>query len=460
MKIPPLAGLCTFDEAAQLGFGIEDSVQFLLRLAWIKNRSMQMGLYWLNSVPEWEVKEALSLQLYLDAEHVGSIRHRISEMRNPPPPMDESPCEALDTFLDELLWADTTEDRILGLYGFLRPAILAECRKHHAGLNPLVAQPTRRLLRNILADDEQIETWGAAAVAAVTDSPQQQERGKSWRSHLHAYLAAAGGVSGTEQRPDADLPPARAGDRYVPDYFPRRDARFIQQDNFVFPPHEVAREDQVGAEEKTLALMCKRALEMDVPEMMAPMITENLDQPWDYKVDMCRQLWDEARHAMMGTVYFEQRGIDWKKKMPLHPGASIRQNMHLSPLEAHAVLYAVEQSLMPAKTGKRYEWETAAMADDALATMFQDYDWADEVLHAQIGRRWLIPMLGISKEQVLEMGLRKAVETEALLAQYSSPEKQVNWWPDFVREILGIESAMDPDKPWTGDPVYRKATTE
>ena len=38
------------------------------------------------------------------------------------------------------------------------------------------------------------------------------------------------------------------------------------------------------------------------------------------------------------------------------------------------------------KTGKRYEWEVATQANDPLTATFQDYDWADEVLHARIGR--------------------------------------------------------------------------
>ena len=62
-------------------------------------------------------------------------------------------------------------------------------------------------------------------------------------------------------------------------------------------------DERASPQEKTLALMCKRALEMDVPEAMARMIAEAEGQPWGFYVDMCRQLWDEARHAMMGAVY-------------------------------------------------------------------------------------------------------------------------------------------------------------
>ena len=48
--------------------------------------------------------------------------------------------------------------------------------------------------------------------------------------------------------------------------------------------------------------MCKRLREIDVPEMMAPILFKTHGKPWEYYRDMSRQLWDEARHAMMGEV--------------------------------------------------------------------------------------------------------------------------------------------------------------
>ena len=460
MSFSPLAGICTYEEASQIGYSVEESVQCLVRYAWIKKRAMDMGLYWLNSTPEWEVKEALSLHLYLDAEHAGMVRRRVSEMRNPPPRMDRSPTASLNAFLDEVLWAGDTLERIVGLYNVLKPALLEAYKMHYERINPLVAYPTRRLLRLLILDEEETVAWGQQAVAAVTETGEQQARAESWSAHLRAYLNAAGGIMGDIDGSTNRLPPSRAHVTYQPDYFPRRDPRFLRQDNFIFPPHEVARTEGVPVEEKTLALMCKRALEMDVPEGMARMIAEAEDQPWEYYTDMCRQLWDEARHAMMGSVYFETHSIDWKGLIPLHAGSSIRLNMHMSPLEAHAVLYTIEQSLMPAKTGKRYEWATAGEAQDELATLFQDYDWADEVLHTHIGRRWLVSQLDMSRDEVIELGRRKAIETEKVLSDYTDETRQINWWPEFVRQVLGRESKMDRSKVSTSDPVYRKAAKD
>src|SRR4051812_47931638 len=391
MQIPPLAGLCSYADAANPGFSVDENVERLLRYAWIEKRIMELGLYWMNPTPEWEVKEALSLHLYLAAEHVKVVRDRISEMRNPPPRMDVSPSESLSRFLDELLMAEDTIERIVGLYGVLKPALLSAYHAHFAQANPLIDYPTRRILKSMLEDEEEMAVWGHAALDALLDSDEAKARAASWSRHLNSYLLAAGGVAGNLPTLGTSLPAPRFTGDFKPDYFPHRDQRSPNTWNFIFPPHTVARHEKTTLEEKTLALMCKRALEMDVPEAMAYMIGEARDEAWGYYVDMCRQLWDEARHAMMGTIYFEHHGIDWRKDVGLHIGFSLKLNQQLTPLEAHAVLYAIEQSLMPAKTGKRFEWEVSKQANDPLATIFQDYDWADEVLHTQIGRRWLLP---------------------------------------------------------------------
>ena len=53
---------------------------------------------------------------------------------------------------------------------------------------------------------------------------------------------------------------------------------------------------------KTIMLYFKRMREIDVPEMISSILNETTGKPWEYYRDMTRQLWDEARHAMMGEV--------------------------------------------------------------------------------------------------------------------------------------------------------------
>src|SRR5436853_5335308 len=107
----------------------------------------------------------------------------------------------------------------------------------------------------------------------------------------------------------------------------------------------------------------KRLREIDVPEMMAGIITETARKPWEYYRDMTRQLWDEARHAMMGEVGFVNMGVDWRKVM-VNFTWSLALNTQLKPIERHAVLYLIEPGRMP-KDGKRIGWELALAAGRA-----------------------------------------------------------------------------------------------
>jgi hypothetical protein len=156
---PPLAGLCTYrTPPGRLQRGRYRPAAGTLRLDQKAAHGNRPVLA--ESTPEWEVKEALSLHLYQDTEHAKWIRGRVSEMRNPPPRMDVSPDPALDRFFDELWAAGDTLERIAGLYGVLRAALLDALRTHYDRANPLVDHPTRRILRFMILEEEDAMTWG------------------------------------------------------------------------------------------------------------------------------------------------------------------------------------------------------------------------------------------------------------------------------------------------------------
>ncbi len=440
MSIPPLAGLCTYQEAGKPAYDVEANVKRLLRYAWIEKKLMDVGLYWLAPTPEWEVKEALGLHLSLDADHAAAIRTRISEMRSPAPRMDVSPDAAIDQFFDELLTAQTTPEKLVGLYAVLRPALLQAYRAHFQNSHPVIDYPTRRMLKHILIDEQEQMEWGEAAVLAVTPTSEDKSAAEAWKTHLLAYLQNMGGIMGDQEKP-ASLPASRRLKPFEPDFFPQRDERFEMRWNFVNPQRQVSLNENIPLDERTLALMCRRIVEMDVPEYMTRLIAQATDEPWEYYVEMTRQLWDEVRHAMLGTIYFENRGVDWKKSIAIHPGMSIRLNQ-VPIQDVHNVLFAIEQNLMPAKTGKRLEYEISKNANDPLAMLIQDYDWADEVLHVHIGRKWLLPKTGLSSGEAVKKGWEIRASTASVLDGYEARGEQKNWWPAFVRQVLGRETAQ------------------
>ena len=220
------------------------------------------------------------------------------------------PEPALEAFFQELLRSATTLELLVGVYRCLKPALISAMQRHRAEANPLVDQPSLRLLRFILLEEEEQVAWGDAAIALL--SQQEDVAGDRtagwWEEHLRRYLGAAGGVSGSEQRPaDGVLPPRRAVEPFEPVRKPQRDRRFSQ----LWNSRGVGPDPSVGPEEHNWFLLYVRLTEMHVPELLALILYDWKDQPWELYHDLARHLWDEARHAMMGEVAFQVRGVDW-----------------------------------------------------------------------------------------------------------------------------------------------------
>jgi hypothetical protein len=389
----------------------------------------------LANTPEWECKCAFAYHLYLDAEHSASLRKRVSEMREPPLHLDRVPDPKLQHVLEEVIRAETTLELLVGIYEVVKPALIEAYQLHQLETNRFMDQPTYRAIRFILMEEEEMVAWGQSAIQALIRTKQDSEAAEAWRSHLLSYLHHAGGIRGehTQAEPH-NLPPARFnGESYKPQFYPKRDERFIDMFNRSAAIDDYYQDEALQPDERTYALMCKRLREMDVPEWMCPILFTANDKPWDYYVDLSRQLYDEARHAMMGEIVLYQSGIPFYR-YPIDIKASVSLNTAFTPLESHIILWGIEQDLMSGKSGKKWEHDIAVQSGMPLAITLQDYDWADEVLHAQIGRKWLQPEFGALSEMhvAYEEMRKKWIETTD---KYVNLSEQTPWWPQFVMEM-------------------------
>jgi len=439
-NLPPLAGLATFQEAMKPGLSVEDCVGRLKRHHWTLRRLHEILLKRLTAEPIYELKMAFSLHAYYCAEHAASWRSRVGEMREPPLGLDECPHAALDLIFDEILATPDTSELLIGIYEVTLPALREALKRHLAETNPLVDHPSLRICRFALLEVDEMVAYGTAAVAQLVTLERRAEL-RPWTELLARCLALASGLDGASAppSPNAAIPP-RQFSAHPPVYEkrPKRDARFSDPYNMAVHAEAFLYDEKMPVGPKTLMMYYKRLREIDVPEMMATIIAETKGKPWAYTVDMTRQLWDEARHAMMGEVGFLRAGIDWRKFVQVNFTWSLALNTQLGPLERHAVLYFIEQGLMP-KTGKRFEWEVGLASGDKFAALAQDYDWADEVLHARIGRDWYVKQMGDSKK-ASDYGdacwSRVLIDWESYRDQGLTQHK--NWWPALYREYCRI----------------------
>lgn len=442
-SLPPLAGLCTLNEAMKPGLSVEECVHRLKRYHYAFKRLHQIFTARLTAEPIYELKMGFSLHAHYCAEHAAALRQRVGEMREPPLGLDQVPDANLEIFFDEILGAPTTEELLLGLYEKALPALKTALTAHRQDTNRLADAPSVRMLRFALLELEDMIEYGTRSVVALVDGPCRQRVG-NWLALLNDALAAAGTLAGTEKLATRKITRHHSATPYTYDRVPQRDDRFPDPYNMGVNAEVFLYDEQFPPAPKTLMMFYKRLREIDVPEMMASIIIETPDKPWSYYRDLTRQLWDEARHAMMGEVGFAQLGIDWPTKVMINYTWSLALNTQLKPIERHAVLYFIEQGLMP-KKGKRFEWEVALAAHDPLAALFQDYDWADEVLHARIGRDWYLKDFTNASEAVKygdECWSRVLLNWENWRTQGLTQHR--NWWPDVYRAACA-HWGVEPD---------------
>jgi hypothetical protein len=439
--LPGLAGACSFNDAMQPGLSVEECVRRLKRYHYAFKRLHQILLARLTAEPLYELKMGFSLHAYLCAEHVAALRKRVGEMREPPLGLEAVPAPSLELFFDEILVAPTTEELLLGLYEKALPAVTQALERHVKDTNPLADHPSLRVCRFALLELGDMHEFGVRSVAALVDDACRRRAG-DWLALLDEALAAAGGLDGVESPSGRKVLPLHSAKPFEYDRVPKRDERFPDPYNMAVNAEVFLYDEKFAPQPKTLMMFYKRLREVDVPEMMASIITETPGKPWEYYRDMTRQLWDEARHAMMGEVGFANLGIDWPKQVMINFTWSLALNTQLKPIERHAVLYFIEQGLMP-KTGKRFEWEVGLASNNPLSGLFQDYDWADEVLHARIGRDWYLKEFDDAQRAVRygdECWSRVLMNWESWRQQGLTRHR--NWWPELYRAACqgwGIE---------------------
>lgn len=440
--IPPLAGICSYEEAARAGLSVEGSVERLKRYNYVLRRLHEVSAAHLSSTPEWEVKCALSLHLWLDAEHAGAIRRRVAELRQPPLGLDAVPDARLEAAFEEIIRSRGTVELVAACVE-ARRALVAAIKEHLGALNPLFDHPTRRVLRVILLEQEESLEWGQSALIGLTAGEDERHVAQQFSVHVRSYLEAAGGVAGTEEGPPpaSELPAPRwDGAEFEMDVEPRRDDRFVDPFNATAKIDEYYADESRPADERAWALAYKRLREMDVPEWMAPILYKTKGKPWSYSTDLARQLWDEARHSMMGEVALVSLGVPFYA-FPIDRAASVSLNLEFTPLEAHILLWRIEQDLMPRQTGKRFEWSVAGLHDDDFFISLQDFDWADEVLHARIGRRWLSDEYARSGE-LTRIADELMDRWNSRLDAYAERSTGTEWWTDFLAQARqGTEGA-------------------
>lgn len=363
-------------------YGVEENASLTRRYEFIHRQLVFIQAGHLPKRSRWELKIALGKHLYEDSEAATAFRARALELRQNPRALSRDPDQRLTLLMGELLHANSDAELLVGIYEVIKPALFAAYKAQMKKTQQLADQPTIRMLRQVCWDLEAQLEWGASAIAELVDGVGKREVVGEFQQKLTEFLRAAGGVDGQNT---GALPAAprrwRSHNTYSLPHRAVRDERFPGTVHYRDGAPDYA---QTTVEEKLYWLMRVRQEEMEVPELLGAVIWQQQNQPWEFIRDAARHLWDESRHAMLGQAALEAEGIDWMQ----YPQHTSIYDVNVTNLPAAAYVWlsmGIEAKAM-AKTGKRAEYEFARdVAKHPLFAQFNDYDWADEVVHAHFG---------------------------------------------------------------------------
>ncbi|MDR6879933.1 hypothetical protein [Bacillus sp. 3255] len=414
----PFMGIENWD---RVGLSVEESARRLQRLAYVDRSCMRLEAGHLAARPEYEVKGALARFTWQDAECYNQLRNRCKQLRMGVRAFEKCPDDALEQLMAKVLESHNTLNLLVALFEVVKPAQIEAIEAYLAEAQPLVDEPTIHLLQHQLIDRRGQMTWGRQAIAHFMESAAAEDQASAarWKHYIEALLQAAGGIDGVSDREPVEERAIVATEPFQLPYASTRDARFLTS---VIKMKGVTFEDNDNG--RFLQMMLSRYFEMSAAEGVALVHFSTEGKPWSFYYDTARHLWDEVRHCWFGEAALLSKGYD-VHAIPNWTGWYDMASQLFNRDEAYTHLtIAIEKAAMKYPPGKREEWEFCRdIAQDPLMTTFQDFDWADEVVHAGFGQRWIIEEL-FHGDNV--KALEAAEETMAKRAEFMKAQEDAD----------------------------------
>ncbi|MCW2978022.1 MAG: hypothetical protein JWM06_3303 [Actinomycetia bacterium] len=343
-----------------------DTAQVLTRFHFVSRAIALACGGWIAATPRLDSKAALARAAWQQTLAGDAFRERVFELRYPNRFLEEGADAPLIRVVEAGIDAPDADQFLEGLTDALLPDYAQRLGAFLAQTDELDDGPTVRIVRQALADVEE-------QIAALDPGDRPGSDPDTWVSRLRHGLETLEPPAGTpfrlaEQpaRDDAYLSSSFYWpDAIVPGY-PYGEGVALQVRSAVSHLNEVWAVDTAGAILHGLA-----------PEL-----------GWEWIRDAGRWTYDEARHMLMGKRRLDAWGLP-TGQIPLG-GYIYEACAGQDPLYRLGMLGYFETK----NIGRKRERAAAfhAMGDTTSETDME-FDWADETLHAEYGRRWLKDLL-------------------------------------------------------------------
>jgi uncharacterized ferritin-like protein (DUF455 family) len=361
------------------GYDVDENAVRFSNYFHVLRELVHLSCGWLPLAADFELKYRLGDHLHDDARAISRVRRRLYELRHPSE-YPGAPGEELAALLDRMDGAGEPSEYIAIAYGEVKPALLRAIRIHLEGLDPVSDEPSLRLLSKLASNQER--HMEELSVAGRRSPGQGIDRTPEDPGALEIRLKAEPRPLRVMARIDA---PAR--DEFVE--VTEQGDPFLAAELYVNDPE--LNHVPVEPEEQRHFFHGLMDAELTAAELMARNSHEYPEMPWDFHVDMARQIWDEMRHARVHHALMPtELGCRW--------GDYPVTFSYFKSIYAHDLLgrLALFNSTSEQKAMWRHSRRREALTErgqEKVAMVF-DYLLADEVPHVHNGVRWGTHLLG------------------------------------------------------------------
>lgn len=383
-------------------FSVIENSERLANYRFLEEQLMEMIGGWSQTTPQLAFKAAFGYHVFDHAQAADMLGGRLTQLRSgsgrAKPATDDF------TRLCEHVWnLDETIDRLVAIYRVLEPHLVSTYVYHADATDPLTDTPTVRLLRHLAGSDQSHIAWGQAVLETLSQNPDDRRRALEVQADIEGRLLDCGGLTGQGieshwlafHSAKADAGKAQRRKRLKSGYAFAKSCPSLEHpvvekpfwfssDRDDFRVYETEDEWSFdGFRHKFHQLLYG---EVETTDRMGKMIAEYPQLPWEMRMDLANQMWDEARHIEIVAKAVEE---ELGGKLGYGPWPLVwwwMQN-EPDPLKRIAVTNCwAEANLM--NTLKQWRHTAGERGLTRIAELC-DYLQADELMHVKHATRWV-----------------------------------------------------------------------